>query len=93
MDWKTNKAQTADALQLALYRVAWAELVGHSHALDLILTEIDEKPVKRQRRKSSSHLKAVPETLALREQIHLPWTAPPFLARIDVQNAQWHARG
>ncbi len=28
VDWKTNKAQTADALQLALYRVAWAELVG-----------------------------------------------------------------
>ena len=26
VDWKTNKAQTADPLQLALYRVAWAEL-------------------------------------------------------------------
>jgi len=28
VDWKTNQAQTADPLQLALYRVAWAELVG-----------------------------------------------------------------
>ena len=26
VDWKTNKAQTADPLQLAIYRVAWAEL-------------------------------------------------------------------
>ncbi len=28
VDWKTNRAQTADPLQLALYRVAWAELAG-----------------------------------------------------------------
>ena len=28
VDWKTNRAQTADALQLAIYRVAWAELAG-----------------------------------------------------------------
>jgi DNA helicase-2/ATP-dependent DNA helicase PcrA len=28
VDWKTNKAATADPLQLAIYRVAWAELVG-----------------------------------------------------------------
>ncbi len=28
VDWKTNKAQTADPLQLATYRVAWAELTG-----------------------------------------------------------------
>ena len=28
VDWKTNKAKTADPLQLALYRVAWAELMG-----------------------------------------------------------------
>ncbi len=28
VDWKTNRAQTADPLQLALYRVAWAELRG-----------------------------------------------------------------
>lgn len=28
VDWKTNRAATADPLQLALYRVAWAELVG-----------------------------------------------------------------
>jgi DNA helicase-2/ATP-dependent DNA helicase PcrA len=26
IDWKTNRAQTADPLQLALYRLAWAEL-------------------------------------------------------------------
>jgi DNA helicase II / ATP-dependent DNA helicase PcrA len=26
VDWKTNRAQTADPLQLAVYRVAWAEL-------------------------------------------------------------------
>ncbi len=26
VDWKTNRAQTADPLQLAIYRVAWAEL-------------------------------------------------------------------
>jgi len=26
VDWKTNRAQTADALQLAVYRLAWAEL-------------------------------------------------------------------
>ena len=26
VDWKTNRAQTADPLQLALYRLAWAEL-------------------------------------------------------------------
>jgi DNA helicase-2/ATP-dependent DNA helicase PcrA len=28
VDWKTNKNQTADPLQLAIYRVAWAELMG-----------------------------------------------------------------
>lgn len=28
IDWKTNRQQTADPLQLALYRVAWAELTG-----------------------------------------------------------------
>ena len=28
VDWKTNRARTADPLQLALYRVAWAELTG-----------------------------------------------------------------
>nr|MBA2445993.1 hypothetical protein [Nocardioidaceae bacterium] len=26
VDWKTNQRQTADPLQLALYRLAWAEL-------------------------------------------------------------------
>lgn len=28
VDWKTNRAETADPLQLAVYRVAWAELAG-----------------------------------------------------------------
>ncbi|WQQ25425.1 ATP-dependent DNA helicase [Nocardioides bizhenqiangii] len=28
VDWKTNTSQTADPLQLALYRLAWAELRG-----------------------------------------------------------------
>jgi len=28
VDWKTNRDQTADPLQLALYRIAWAELAG-----------------------------------------------------------------
>jgi DNA helicase-2/ATP-dependent DNA helicase PcrA len=28
VDWKTNRAATADPLQLALYRVAWADLAG-----------------------------------------------------------------
>jgi DNA helicase II / ATP-dependent DNA helicase PcrA len=28
VDWKTNKAATADPLQLAIYRLAWAELHG-----------------------------------------------------------------
>lgn len=28
VDWKTNRAATADPLQLAIYRVAWAELTG-----------------------------------------------------------------
>lgn len=28
VDWKTNKQQTADPLQLAIYRLAWAELTG-----------------------------------------------------------------
>ncbi len=28
VDWKTNRRHDADALQLAIYRVAWAELVG-----------------------------------------------------------------
>ena len=28
VDWKTNRQQTADPLQLAIYRVAWAELQG-----------------------------------------------------------------
>lgn len=32
-------------------------------------TDTDDAPVKRTRRKSTSHLKAVPETLALREEI------------------------
>ncbi len=26
VDWKTNQAATADPLQLAIYRLAWAEL-------------------------------------------------------------------
>jgi DNA helicase-2/ATP-dependent DNA helicase PcrA len=28
VDWKTNQHQTADPLQLAIYRLAWAELAG-----------------------------------------------------------------
>ena len=28
VDWKTNRAQDADPLQLAIYRIAWAELMG-----------------------------------------------------------------
>jgi DNA helicase-2/ATP-dependent DNA helicase PcrA len=28
IDWKTSRSETADPLQLAIYRVAWAELVG-----------------------------------------------------------------
>ncbi|MFD5965274.1 UvrD-helicase domain-containing protein [Streptomyces sp. NPDC060311] len=28
VDWKTNRAETADPLQLALYRIAWAEQQG-----------------------------------------------------------------
>ncbi len=28
VDWKTNRAHTADPLQLAVYRLAWAELAG-----------------------------------------------------------------
>ncbi|HEU4512515.1 MAG TPA: ATP-dependent DNA helicase [Nocardioidaceae bacterium] len=28
VDWKTNQRQTADPLQLAIYRLAWAELAG-----------------------------------------------------------------
>jgi DNA helicase-2/ATP-dependent DNA helicase PcrA len=28
VDWKTNRQQSADPLQLAIYRVAWAELTG-----------------------------------------------------------------
>ena len=28
VDWKTNREQTADALQLSFYRLAWAELTG-----------------------------------------------------------------
>jgi DNA helicase II / ATP-dependent DNA helicase PcrA len=28
VDWKTNRQQTADPLQLAVYRLAWAELAG-----------------------------------------------------------------
>ena len=28
VDWKTNRRQTADPLQVAIYRVAWAELAG-----------------------------------------------------------------
>ena len=28
VDWKTNRAATADTLQLAIYRLAWAELQG-----------------------------------------------------------------
>jgi DNA helicase-2/ATP-dependent DNA helicase PcrA len=27
VDWKTNQRQTADPLQLAIYRLAWAELM------------------------------------------------------------------
>jgi DNA helicase II / ATP-dependent DNA helicase PcrA len=26
VDWKTNRSQTADPLQLAIYRLAWAEI-------------------------------------------------------------------
>jgi DNA helicase II / ATP-dependent DNA helicase PcrA len=28
VDWKTNRRQSADSLQLAIYRLAWAELTG-----------------------------------------------------------------
>jgi DNA helicase-2/ATP-dependent DNA helicase PcrA len=28
VDWKTNRAETADPLQLAIYRLAWAEANG-----------------------------------------------------------------
>ncbi|MBO0847482.1 MAG: PD-(D/E)XK nuclease family protein, partial [Nocardioides sp.] len=28
VDWKTSRAETADPLQLAIYRVAWADLAG-----------------------------------------------------------------
>jgi DNA helicase-2/ATP-dependent DNA helicase PcrA len=28
VDWKTNRDHTADPLQLAIYRIAWAELAG-----------------------------------------------------------------
>ncbi len=28
VDWKTNRQQSADSLQLSIYRVAWAELMG-----------------------------------------------------------------
>jgi DNA helicase-2/ATP-dependent DNA helicase PcrA len=28
VDWKTNQRQTADPLQLAIYRLAWADLAG-----------------------------------------------------------------
>jgi len=28
VDWKTNRRQSADPLQLAVYRLAWAELTG-----------------------------------------------------------------
>jgi DNA helicase-2/ATP-dependent DNA helicase PcrA len=28
VDWKTSRAQTADPMQLTLYRLAWAELAG-----------------------------------------------------------------
>jgi len=28
VDWKTNQTNTADPLQLAIYRIAWAELTG-----------------------------------------------------------------
>lgn len=28
VDWKTNRTESADPLQLAIYRVAWAELLG-----------------------------------------------------------------
>jgi DNA helicase-2/ATP-dependent DNA helicase PcrA len=28
VDWKTNRAHSADPLQLAVYRLAWAELRG-----------------------------------------------------------------
>jgi DNA helicase-2/ATP-dependent DNA helicase PcrA len=28
VDWKTNRKQTADPLQLAIYRLAWAEIAG-----------------------------------------------------------------
>jgi DNA helicase-2/ATP-dependent DNA helicase PcrA len=28
VDWKTNRDQTADPLQLAIYRIAWSELAG-----------------------------------------------------------------
>ena len=28
VDWKTSRRETADPLQLAIYRLAWAELMG-----------------------------------------------------------------
>jgi DNA helicase II / ATP-dependent DNA helicase PcrA len=28
VDWKTARAENADPLQLAIYRVAWADLAG-----------------------------------------------------------------
>jgi DNA helicase-2/ATP-dependent DNA helicase PcrA len=34
VDWKTNRSATADPLQLAIYRLAWAEL--HDVPLDRV---------------------------------------------------------
>jgi DNA helicase-2/ATP-dependent DNA helicase PcrA len=34
VDWKTNRSATADPLQLAIYRLAWAEL--HDIPLDRV---------------------------------------------------------
>ena len=49
IDWKTNRRQTADPLQLALYRLAWAELRGVP--LDRVTAGV---PLRAQRRDGAS---------------------------------------
>jgi DNA helicase-2/ATP-dependent DNA helicase PcrA len=50
VDWKTNRVQNADPFQLAIYRVAWAELSGVDvDAVDAVFLYVRDGRVVRPR--------------------------------------------
>jgi DNA helicase-2/ATP-dependent DNA helicase PcrA len=59
VDWKTNRAHTADPLQLAVYRIAWAEAVGvQAHEVATAFVYVRDGDVVRPAMPSRAELEA-----------------------------------